>query len=132
VTHDYRYFTPPATSPQGSAAGNSTAIPVGVKLANVVLLGQEQAVAGKIAEKYFNDKGVDGTLIKLVRSKEIRGEMRTIRSMPLQYSDQSVRCAVVSGPNSQQAFSVPIRSPIAQKFRVLNSSNTIKASLRLC
>ncbi len=59
-----------STTATSASAGSSTAIPIGIAVAqtsNVALLGQEEVVGAKIAEQYFNSRGgIDGTPIKLV------------------------------------------------------------------
>ena len=118
----------PATSTQGSAAGNSTAIPVGVGVAqtsNVALLGQEQVAGAKIAEKYFNDKGgVDGTPIKLVFQDTGGDEQGAINAFNTLINQDKV-VGIVGPTLSQQAFSA---DPIADraKIPVLGPSNTAK------
>jgi Periplasmic binding protein len=59
----------PSTTPSGGSSPTS-AIPIGVAVAqtsNVALLGQEQVIGAKIAEKYFNDQGgINGRPIQLI------------------------------------------------------------------
>ncbi|MEG3440023.1 ABC transporter substrate-binding protein [Pannus brasiliensis CCIBt3594] len=113
----------PAESPT-----NSTAIPIGAALAqtsNVALLGQEQVVGVKIAEKYFNDKGgVNGTPIRVVLQDTAGDEQGAINAINTLITQDKV-VGIVGPSLSQQAFAA---SPIADRAKVpiLGPSNTAK------
>ncbi len=113
-----------ATSP----AGNASAIPIGVAVAqtsNVSLLGQEQVAGAKIAEKYFNDQGgINGTPIKLVFQDTAGDEAGTINAFQTLITKDKV-VGIVGPTLSQQAFSA---DPIAERAKVpvLGPSNTAK------
>lgn len=114
-------------SPAGSPT-NSTAIPIGAALAqtsNVALLGQEQVVGVKIAEKYFNDKGgVNGTPIRVVLQDTAGDEQGAINAINTLITQDKV-VGIVGPSLSQQAFAA---SPIADRAKVpiLGPSNTAK------
>lgn len=111
-----------------SATTASTAIPIGIAVAqtsNVALLGQEQVVGAKIAEKYFNDKGgINGTPIKLVFQDTGGDEAGTINAFQTLINNNKV-VGIVGPTLSQQAFSA---DPIAERAKVpvLGPSNTAK------
>jgi branched-chain amino acid transport system substrate-binding protein len=118
--------TPTGQTPSSPAGNtnNPTPIPIGAALAqtsNVALLGQEQVVGVKLAEKYFNEKGgVNGTPIKDAAGDE-QGAINAINTLITQ--DKVVG---ILGPSlSQQAFAA---SPIADRAKVpiLGPSNTAK------
>ncbi len=102
-------------------------IKIGVAVAqtsNVALLGQEQVIGAKIAEKYFNDKGgINGRPIELVIQDTAGDEAGAINAF------QTVIAADVLGivgPTlSQQAFA---SDPLAETagVPVLAPSNTAK------
>ncbi len=76
-----------AMSAETATSGTTTsgeAIPIGIAVAqtsNVALLGQEQVIGAKIAEKFFNDKGgVNGTPIKLIFQDTAGDEAGTINA----------------------------------------------------
>ena len=119
--------TAPTTN-SSATAGSSTAIPIGIALAqtsNVALLGQEEVAGAKIAEKYFNDKGgINGTPIKLVFQDTGGDEAGAINAF--QTLINNGRVVGIVGPTlSQQAFSA---DPIAERAKVpvLGPSNTAK------
>lgn len=117
-----------AASPEGSPAGNSNTIYIGIGVAqtsNVALLGQEQVAGAKIAEKYFNDKGgVDGTPIALVFQDTGGDEQGAINAFNT-LIDRDKVVGIVGPTLSQQAFSA---DPIADRAKVpvLAPSNTAK------
>jgi branched-chain amino acid transport system substrate-binding protein len=116
------------TTSAASSAGNVSAIPIGVAVAqtsNVALLGQEQVAGAKIAEKYFNDKGgINGTPIKLVFQDTAGDEAGTINAFQTLITKDKV-VGIVGPTLSQQAFSA---NPIAERAKVpvLGPSNTAK------
>src|SRR5206468_2831731 len=59
---------PAATAAQPSTSGDPVLIGVAVaQTSNTALLGQEQVIGAKLAEKFFNDRGgVNGRPIKVV------------------------------------------------------------------
>ena len=111
-----------------SAAGSSTAIPIGIALAqtsNVALLGQEEVAGTKIAEKYFNDQGgINGTPIKLIFQDTGGDEAGAINAFQTLINNGKV-VGIVGPTLSQQAFSA---DPIAERAKVpvLGPSNTAK------
>jgi branched-chain amino acid transport system substrate-binding protein len=115
------------SSPDGNT-NNPTAIPIGAALAqtsNVALLGQEQVVGVKLAEKYFNEKGgVNGTPIKVILQDAAGDEQGAINAINTLITQDKV--VGILGPSlSQQAFAA---SPIADRAKVpiLGPSNTAK------
>jgi branched-chain amino acid transport system substrate-binding protein len=103
-------------------------IPIGVVLSqtsNVALLGQEQVVGVKIAQKYFNDKnGVNGTPIALILQDGAGDEQGAINAFNNLITKDKV--VGILGPSlSQQAFAA---DPIAERAKVpvLGPSNTAK------
>lgn len=118
----------PAAGINATSSAPANAIPIGIGVAqtsNVALLGQEQVVGAKIAEKYFNDKGgVNGTPIKLVFEDTAGDEAGTINAFQTLINKHKV-VAIVGPTLSQQAFSA---DPIADqaKVPVLGPSNTAK------
>lgn len=119
--------TNPTTAPS-AAAGSSSAIPIGIALAqtsNVALLGQEGIAGAKIAEKYFNDKGgIDGTPIKLIVQDTGGEEAGAINAFQTLITQNKV-VGIVGPTLSQQAFSA---DPIAERAKVpvIGASNTAK------
>lgn len=117
----------PAASPASSTSGDTTAIPIGIGVAqtsNVALLGQEQVAGAKIAEKYFNDKGgIGGTPIRLVFQDTSGDENGAINAFQTLINQKVV--GIVGPTLSQQAFSA---DPIADRAKVpvLAPSNTAK------
>ena len=120
---------PTATSNNSSGAGSiSSSIPIGIAVAqtsNVALLGQEQVIGAKIAEKYFNDKGgVNGTPIKLIFQDTAGEEQGAINAFNTLITQDKV-VGIVGPTLSQQAFAA---DPIAERAKVpvLAPSNTAK------
>jgi branched-chain amino acid transport system substrate-binding protein len=109
-----------------TAIGSS--IPIGIAVAqtsNVALLGQEQVIGAKMAEKYFNDKGgVNGTPIKLVFQDTAGEEPGAVNAFNTLINQDKV-VGIVGPSLSQQAFAA---DPIAERARVpvLAPSNTAK------
>ncbi len=103
-------------------------IPIGIAVAqtsNVALLGQEQVIGAKIAEKYFNDKGgVNGTLIKLV-FQDTAGDEAGANNAFLSLINRDKVVGIVGPTLSQQAFSADKLAEGA-KVPVLGPSNTAK------
>ncbi len=120
----------PNTSATNTSAttGSSAAIPIGIAVAqtsNVALLGQEEVIGAKIAEKYFNDKGgINGTPIKLVFQDTGGDEAGSINAFQTLINSNKV-VGIVGPTLSQQAFSA---DPIAERAKVpvLGPSNTAK------
>lgn len=105
-----------------------TPIKIGVAVAqtsNTALLGQEQVVGAKIAEKYFNDKGgVNGTPIQLIFQDTAGDEAGAINAFTTSINTDQV--VGILGPTlSQQAFA---SDPIADQagVPVIAPSNTAK------
>lgn len=103
-------------------------IPIGVAVAqtsNVALLGQEQVIGAKLAEKFINSRGgINGTPIKLVFQDTGGDEAGTINAFQNLISQAGV-VGIVGPTLSQQAFSA---DPIADRAKVpvLGPSNTAK------
>lgn len=102
-------------------------IPVGIAVAqtsNVALFGQEQIIGAKIAEKYFNKSGVNGTPIKLVSQDTGGDEAGAINAFQNLINQEKV-VGIVGPTLSQQAFSA---DPIANRLKVpvVGPSNTAK------
>lgn len=119
----------PNTTTSSNAGNTSTAaIPIGIAVAqtsNVSLLGQEQVIGAKIAEKFFNDKGgVNGTPIKLVFQDTAGDEQGAINAFNTLITQDKV-VGIVGPTLSQQAFAA---DPIADRAKVpvLAPSNTAK------
>jgi branched-chain amino acid transport system substrate-binding protein len=119
----------PNTTTSNNAGNTSTAaIPIGIAVAqtsNVSLLGQEQVIGAKIAEKFFNDKGgVNGTPIKLVFQDTAGDEQGAINAFNTLITQDKV-VGIVGPTLSQQAFAA---DPIADRAKVpvLAPSNTAK------
>jgi branched-chain amino acid transport system substrate-binding protein len=117
------------TSTNNSNTNNNTsAIPIGVAVAqtsNVALLGQEQVIGAKIAEKYFNDLGgINGTPIKIFFQDTAGDEQSAINAFNTSIERDKV-VAIIGPSTSQQAFAA---DPIAEraKIPVLAPSNTAK------
>jgi branched-chain amino acid transport system substrate-binding protein len=107
---------------------NANEIPIGVVLAqtsNAALLGQEQVIGAKMAEKYFNQQGgVNGTPIKLALQDGGGDEQGAINAFNTLITQEKV--VGILGPSlSQQAFAA---DPIAERAKVpvLGPSNTAK------
>jgi branched-chain amino acid transport system substrate-binding protein len=121
--------TASSPSPAGNTpAATTNSIPIGAALAqtsNVALLGQEQVVGVKIAEKYFNDKGgVNGTPIRVAIQDTAGDEQGAINAINTLITQDKV-VGIVGPSLSQQAFAA---SPIADRAKVpvLGPSNTAK------
>ena len=102
-------------------------IPIGVGVAqtsNVALFGQEQIIGAKIAEKYFNKQGVNGTPIKLVTQDTGGDEAGAINAFQNLISKEKV-VGIVGPTLSQQAFGA---DPVANRLKVpvIGPSNTAK------
>jgi branched-chain amino acid transport system substrate-binding protein len=103
-------------------------VTIGIAVAqtsNVSLLGQEQVIGAKIAEKYFNDRGgVNGTPIQLIFQDTSGDEQGAINAFKTLINQDKV-VGIVGPTLSQQAFSA---DPIAEqaKVPVLAPSNTAK------
>ena len=116
------------TAPGGSGAASGEPIVIGIALAqtsNTALLGQEQVIGAKIAEKYFNDKGgINGRPIKLVFQDTAGDEAGAINAFQTLINQDKV-VGIVGPTLSQQAFAA---DPIAEqaKVPVLGPSNTAK------
>lgn len=113
--------------PSNSSSG-MTDIPIGIALAqtsNVALLGQEQIIGAKVAEKLFNEKGgVNSIPIKLVLQDTAGDEQGAINAFNTLITQNQV--VGIIGPSlSQQAFAA---DPIADRMGVpvLGPSNTAK------
>ncbi len=117
-----------ATAVASAVTGGSGPIPIGIAVAqtsNVALLGQEEAIGAKIAEKFFNDKGgVNGTPIKLIFQDTAGDEAGAINAFQALINQDNV-VAIVGPTLSQQAFSA---DPIADRAHVpvIGPSNTAK------
>jgi branched-chain amino acid transport system substrate-binding protein len=112
----------------GNTPSSNNPIAIGVAVAqtsNVALLGQEQVIGAKIAEKYFNDRGgVNGTPIKVVLQDTAGDEQGAINAFNTLITQN--RVVSILGPTlSQQAFAA---DPIAERagVPVLAPSNTAK------
>jgi branched-chain amino acid transport system substrate-binding protein len=102
-------------------------IPIGIAVAqtsNVALFGQEQIIGAKIAEKYFNKSGINGTPIRLVLQDTGGDEAGAINAFQNLINQQKV-VGIVGPTLSQQAFSA---DPIANRLKVpvIGPSNTAK------
>jgi len=101
-------------------------IGIGVaQTSNVALLGEEEVVGAKLAEKYFNAKGgVNGTPIKLVYQDTGGDEAGAINSFQTLINRDKV-VGIVGPTLSQQAFSA---DPVADRAKVpvIGPSNTAK------
>lgn len=114
---------------QSNTGTTSTgSIPIGIAVAqtsNVALLGQEEVIGAKIAEKYFNDQGgINGTPIKLVFQDTGGDEAGAINAFQTLVTGDRV-VGIVGPTLSQQAFSA---DPIAERAKVpvLGPSTTAK------
>lgn len=110
-----------------SAENVASPIPVGIAVAqtsNVALFGQEQVAGAKIAETYFNRKGVNGTHIRLVFQDTGGDEAGAINAFQNLINQDKV-VGIVGPTLSQQAFSA---DPIANRAKVpvIGPSNTAK------
>jgi len=106
---------------------DATPIKIGIAVAqtsNVALLGQEEVIGAKIAEKYFNDKGgVNGRPIELVIQDTAGDEAGAINAFQTAMAADVV--GIVGPTLSQQAFAA---DPLAETagVPVLAPSNTAK------
>ncbi|HEY5522460.1 MAG TPA: ABC transporter substrate-binding protein [Desulfuromonadaceae bacterium] len=117
------------TLPAGTAYSEraSAPIPIGIAVAqtsNVALFGQEQVIGAKIAEKYLNKSGINGTPIRLVLQDTGGDEAGAINAFQNLINKEKV-VGIVGPTLSQQAFSA---DPIANRMKVpvLGPSNTAK------
>lgn len=116
------------SSSDGTNTPTGGPIPIGIAVAqtsNTALLGQEQIVGAKIAEKFFNDRGgVNGTPIKLIYQDTGGDEQGAINAFNTLIAQNKV-VGIVGPSASQQAFAA---DPIAERagVPVLGPSNTAK------
>jgi branched-chain amino acid transport system substrate-binding protein len=116
------------SSSDGTNTPTGGPISIGIAVAqtsNTALLGQEQIVGAKIAEKFFNDRGgVNGTPIKLIYQDTGGDEQGAINAFNTLISQNKV-VGIVGPSASQQAFAA---DPIAERagVPVLGPSNTAK------
>ncbi|TDE87534.1 ABC transporter substrate-binding protein [Deinococcus sp. S9] len=103
-------------------------VPIGIALAqtgNVALLGQEQVIGARLAEKHINAHGgIGGTPIKLVFQDAAGDENSAINAFQNLITKADV-VAIVGPTLSQQAFAA---DPIADRAKVpvIGPSNTAK------
>ncbi len=125
-TNTNKTATPVNTA--GTSASPTSAIAIGVAVAqtsNVSLLGQEQVIGAKIAEKYFNEqKGINGTTFKIVLQDTAGDEAGAVNAFNTLINQDKV-VGIVGPTLSQQAFAA---DPIADRAKVpvLAPSNTAK------
>ena len=106
----------------------TTPVPIGIAVAqtsNTALLGQEQVIGARFAEKYINARGgINGTPIKLIFQDTGGDEAGAINAFQNLITKDKV-VGIVGPTLSQQAFSA---DPIADRARVpvLGPSNTAK------
>lgn len=105
----------------------ATPVPVGIAVAqtsNVSLFGQEQVAGAKIAEAYFNKKGINGTHFRLVFQDTGGDEAGAINAFQNLINQEKV-VGIVGPTLSQQAFSA---DPVANRAKVpvIGPSNTAK------
>ena len=104
----------------------AASIPIGIAVAqtsNTALLGQEEVIGAKLAEKFFNDKGgVNGTPIKLV-FQDTAGDEAGANNAFLALINQDKVVGIVGPTLSQQAFSADKLANDA-KVPVIGPSNT--------
>ncbi|WP_034383561.1 ABC transporter substrate-binding protein [Deinococcus sp. YIM 77859] len=111
-----------------SAQKVQTPIPIGIALAqtgNVALLGQEQVIGARLAEKHINARGgIGGTPIKLIFQDAAGDENSAINAFQSLINKSNV-VAIVGPTLSQQAFAA---DPIAERAKVpvIGPSNTAK------
>ncbi|GGK12356.1 branched-chain amino acid ABC transporter substrate-binding protein [Deinococcus malanensis] len=112
----------------GGAQKVETPVKIGVAVAqtsNTALLGQEQVIGARFAEKYLNARGgINGTPFKLVFQDAAGDENSAINAF--QNLINKERVVGIVGPTlSQQAFAA---DPIAERAKVpvLGPSNTAK------
>ena len=90
---------------------------------NVALLGQEQVIGAKLAEKFFNDRGgVNGRPIKLIYQDTAGDEQGAINAFQNLINKDKV-VGIVGPTLSQQAFAADKFADDA-KVPVLGPSNT--------
>ncbi|HBE56670.1 MAG TPA: branched-chain amino acid ABC transporter substrate-binding protein [Cyanobacteria bacterium UBA11149] len=112
----------------GNTSSSGKTIPIGIAVAqtsNTALIGQEQVIGAKIAEKYFNDKGgVNGTPIRLIFQDAGGDEQSAINAFNTLINQDKV-VGIVGPSASQQAFAA---DPIAERasIPVIAASNTAK------
>ncbi|MEF2276903.1 ABC transporter substrate-binding protein [Deinococcus sp. YIM 134068] len=105
-----------------------TPVPIGVAVAqtsNTALLGQEQVIGARFAERFINGRGgINGTPIKLVFQDAAGDENSAINAFQNLITKENV-VGIVGPTLSQQAFAA---DPIAERARVpvLGPSNTAK------
>ncbi|MDB5046593.1 MAG: branched-chain amino acid transporter substrate-binding protein [Deinococcus sp.] len=103
-------------------------VPIGVAVAqtsNTALLGQEQVIGAKFAEKFLNARGgINGTPFKLVFQDAAGDENSAINAFQNLITKENV-VGIVGPTLSQQAFAA---DPIADRAKVpvLGPSNTAK------
>ena len=106
----------------------TTPLPIGIAVAqtsNTALLGQEQVIGARFAEKYINARGgINGTPIRLVFQDTGGDEAGAINAFQNLITKDKV-VGIVGPTLSQQAFSA---DPIADRAKVpvLGPSNTAK------
>ena len=121
---------PAATSaPAASAATSGTSgdpVLIGIAVAqtsNVALLGQEQVIGAKLAEKFFNDRGgINGRPIKLIYQDTAGDEQGAINAFQNLINKDKV-VGIIGPTLSQQAFAADKFAEEA-KVPVLGPSNT--------
>lgn len=115
---------PAATAAQPSTSGDPVLIGVAVaQTSNTALLGQEQVIGAKIAEKFFNDRGgVNGRPIKVVLQDTAGDEQGAINAFQNLINKDKV-VGIVGPTLSQQAFAADKFADDA-KVPVLGPSNT--------
>ncbi len=112
----------------GNTSSSGKIIPIGIAVAqtsNTALIGQEQVIGAKIAEKFFNDKGgINGTPIKLIFQDAGGDEQSAINAFNTLINQDKV-VGIVGPSASQQAFAA---DPIAERasIPVVAPSNTAK------
>jgi len=115
-----------ATVAQADLVGKPIPIGIGVaQTSNVALLGEEEVIGARVAEKYFNAHGgVNGTPIKLIFQDTGGDEAGAINSFQNLINRDKV-VGIVGPTLSQQAFSA---DPIANRAKVpvIGPSNTAK------
>ncbi|MCA1553560.1 MAG: ABC transporter substrate-binding protein, partial [Chloroflexi bacterium] len=117
---------PAATTSGGSSSTSGDPILIGIAVAqtsNTALLGQEQVIGAKIAEKFFNDRGgINGRPLKLVYQDTAGDEQGAINAFQNLINKDKV-VGIVGPTLSQQAFSADKFAEEA-KVPVLGPSNT--------
>ncbi|MGI8748021.1 MAG: ABC transporter substrate-binding protein [Deinococcus sp.] len=117
-----------AALPMAQAEKVTTPLQIGIAVAqtsNTALLGQEQVIGARFAEKYINARGgINGTPIKLVFQDTGGDEAGAINAFQNLITKDKV-VGIIGPTLSQQAFSA---DPIAERARVpvLGPSNTAK------